>query len=97
MLFVEYVPRPDDPDLKHALDEFQMLGVETSGVTFGYGIFIRSGCSNNKLLSHEFRHVFQYEQAGSIAAFLSIYFQQILDFGYWHAPLEVDARKFELE
>ena len=46
-------------------------------------------------LSHEFRHVYQYEAAGSIAAFLPVYLQQIVAFGYANAPFEADARAHE--
>lgn len=48
-----------------------------------------------RLVTHELRHVHQYETAGSIAAFLPVYLQQILDYGYAHAPLEMDARAHE--
>ncbi len=44
---------------------------------------------NPRLLRHEFRHVHQYEKAGSISAFLPIYLGQI------DAPLEADARAHE--
>lgn len=38
----------------------------------------------------------QYEQAGSIAAFLPRYLQQIVTVGYNNAPFEIDARSHEL-
>jgi hypothetical protein len=40
------------------------------------------------LLSHECRHVYQYEAAGSIAAFLPVYLQQIATVGYESAPFD---------
>jgi len=73
-----------------------LLGPETLGLTLGYGIFIVSGHDTVRLLSHEFRHVYQYETLGSIEKFLPVYLQQIVDFGYADAPLEVDAREYEM-
>ena len=51
---------------------------------------------NQRLLSHELRHVHQYEQTGSIAGFLPDYLQQIVLVGYADAPLEQDARAHEV-
>jgi hypothetical protein len=65
------------------------------GITFGHGIYIREGTVSNRLVSHELRHVHQYEAAGSIAAFLATYLQQIVTVGYDNAPLELDARAHE--
>jgi hypothetical protein len=67
-----------------------------AGLTLGYAIFICEGHNSPRLLSHECRHVYQYEMCGSIAAFLPIYLQQIVDFGYMNAPFEIDAQKHEL-
>ncbi|MES9834713.1 MAG: hypothetical protein ABW139_20975 [Candidatus Thiodiazotropha sp. DIVDIV] len=39
--------------------------------------------------------VFQYETLGSIEKFLPVYTQQIVEYGYENAPLEVDARAHE--
>jgi len=73
-----------------------MLGPDMAGLTLGYGIYVRHGHDTLRLLSHEFRHVYQYEAAGSIAAFLPGYLQQIVTVGYDDAPLEVDARVHEI-
>ena len=66
-----------------------------AGLMLGYAVFVRRGHDSVRLLSHEFRHVYQYEQAGSIGAFLSVYIRQVVQFGYQQAPLEIDARKHE--
>jgi hypothetical protein len=68
-----------------------------AGVTFGYGIYICDGQVSNRLISHECRHVYQYEAAGSIAAFLPIYLHQIATVGYDDAPYEIDAREHEID
>ena len=92
---VDRLPRPDDPELREAALQAGLLNPGTFGITFGHAIYIRSGHLANRLLSHECRHVHQYEAAGSIAAFLPVYLQQIVAHGYWNAPLEVDARNHE--
>jgi hypothetical protein len=89
------LPFPFDPELKLAATETGLLGPHMAGLTLGYAVFIRTGHGSARLLSHECRHVYQYESAGSIAAFLPVYLDQIVSFGYEHAPLEVDARAHE--
>lgn len=92
---VPSLPMPDDVELhSFALH----LGLqEMAGLTLGYGIFIVDGHTTRRLLSHEYRHVYQYEQAGSIAAFMIDYMQQIVSVGYRNAPLEIDARHHEIQ
>ncbi len=92
---VDQIPLPDDPELREAALEAGLIGPDTRGITFGYAIYIRSDHDEPGLLWHECRHVHQYEEAGSIAAFLPVYLQQIVEFGYDRAPLEVDARNHE--
>jgi hypothetical protein len=94
---VATIPVPDDPELREATLAAGLLGPGTIGLTLGYGIYIRAGHSSNRLVSHECRHVYQYEEAGSIAAFLPVYLEQILLVGYAAAPFEVDARAHERE
>jgi hypothetical protein len=92
---VSNLPFPEDPELRQAAIATGLLGIDTVGITLGHGIYVCYGHSTSRLLSHEFRHVYQYEQAGSIAAFLSVYLQQIVTYGYHNAPYEVDARAHE--
>jgi hypothetical protein len=94
---VSNLPSPEDPDLRQAAIATGLLGIGTAGITLGYGIYVCYGHSTSRLLSHEFRHVYQYEQAGSFAAFLSVYLQQIVTYGYHNAPYEVDARAHETQ
>lgn len=94
---VQSLPLPDDPEMRRVAIETGLLGPEMIGVTFGYGIFVRDGCVTNRLISHECRHVYQYEQAGSIEAFLPEYLRQIATVGYHDAPFEIDARRHELD
>jgi hypothetical protein len=94
---VASIPLPEDPELQEATLAAGLLGPDTIGLTLGYGIYVRQGQSSKRLISHECRHVHQYEEAGSIAAFLPQYLEQILSVGYEAAPFEVDARAHERE
>lgn len=89
------MPLPDDPALRQAAQKLGMLGPSTIGLTLGRAIFVREGRLGPRLVAHECRHVHQYERAGSIAAFLAAYLEQIAAYGYYDAPFEVDARAHE--
>jgi hypothetical protein len=93
---VEQLPLPSDPELRQAAITTGLLGPNMIGLTLGHSICICRPHNSIRLLSHECRHVHQYEVAGSIAAFLPTYLQQIVDFGYANAPFEVDARRHEI-
>jgi hypothetical protein len=93
---VERLPQPKDAALKLAAERTGMLGPDVVGLTLGYAVFICRGHKTRRLVSHELRHVHQYEQNGSIRGFLPIYLEQIVDVGYADAPFETDARAHEL-
>ena len=90
------LPMPDDPTLREAATQAGLLGPGMIGLTLGYAIFICRGHKTRRLLSHELRHVHQYEQHGSIAGFLPAYLEQVIEVGYHNAPFERDARAHEL-
>jgi hypothetical protein len=92
---VEALPAPEEPALREAAIAAGLLRPSREGLTLGYSVFLRRGQASPRLLSHELRHVHQYERAGSIAAFLPVYLRQIIEFGYRDAPLERDARRHE--
>jgi hypothetical protein len=94
---VSRLPVPDDRELRLAAFNLGLLGPTMIGVTYGYGIYLVSGYVTNRLVSHECRHVQQYEVAGSISSFLSLYLKQLLTFGSFDAPLEIDARSHEID
>ena len=96
ILFVDAIPKPDDMVLRTAVERSGLFGPNIAGMMLGHGIFIRNGCLTERLASHELRHVFQYEQAGSIASFLRAYLAQIVQYGYQDAPYEKDAREHEV-
>jgi hypothetical protein len=92
---VAVLPLPDDPELRSVALATGLFRPGMVGVTLGYGIYICDGYETNRLISHECRHVYQYEAAGSIGEFLPLYLQQIAEYGYQDAPFEIDARKHE--
>jgi hypothetical protein len=94
--FVPSLPLPEDDELRTIALNAGLLGPGMIGLTLGYGIFIVQGHETRRLCSHEFRHVHQYEHAGSIAAFLPEYLNQVSSFGYRDSPFEIDARRHEL-
>ena len=93
---VESMPLPDNPTLRAAAEQTGLLGPHLHGLTLGYCILGQRGQESRRLLSHELRHVHQYEVAGSIAAYLRVYLEQVVKFGYENAPFEVDARTHEI-
>ena len=93
---VERLPLPSDAELRMAALQTGLLGPSMVGLTLGYSVLICRGHMTRRLLSHECRHVFQYEQAGSIAAFLPLYLNSIVQVGYQNCPFEKDARDYEL-
>jgi len=94
---VSALPLPGDAALRAVALETGLLGPNMIGLTLGYGIYICDGHIDNRLISHECRHVYQYEAAGSIENFLPVYLQQIAVHGYHNAPFEIDAREHELD
>lgn len=90
------LPMPEDPELRAAAVQAGLLGPGMVGMTLGHSIFICRGHKTRRLLSHELRHVHQYEKCGSIAAFLPVYLMQIIEKGYSDAEFERDARAHEL-
>jgi hypothetical protein len=62
-------------------------------MTFAYSIYIIKGCESTLLYANEFRHAQQYESFG----FYGRVSPKVLTFRYNRAPLELDAREFEVE
>src|SRR5687768_6036979 len=96
VLRLDTLPLPDDAMLRDAALTAGLLGPGMAGLTLGHAVLVCRGEECVRLLSHELRHVHQYERAGSIAAFLPSYLEQVVGVGYRDAPFEVDAREHEL-
>ena len=94
---VDKVPLPTDPMLAQAARQAGLAGEGMVGITLGNVVFVRSGHETDvRLLSHEFRHVAQYESSGGIAGFLEVHLRHLAAFGYEDAPFEIDARAHEI-
>ncbi len=96
VLMVDTVAQPEHPVLLKAGKETGLLGESVSGRTVGYGIEIVNGQSSRALLRHEFRHVYQFENASSRESFVTDYIKSVLEEGYFDSVYEQDARAFEL-
>lgn len=68
------------------------LGPKAIGINSGYGICLRKDHVTNRLLSHEDRHVQQYEAAGSVRVFIAKHIQQMFQYGCYDAPYGLNAR-----
>lgn len=96
LIMVRALPFPTLPGLRRLAERHGMSRYGGRGLTLGHGIFIKEGCYSIQLLSHECRHVYQYEQAGSMGKLLTRYLEELLVHGYANAPLEQDARQHEI-
>ncbi len=96
IMLVDDLPWPVDPELRAAAIVTGLLAPDIVGLTIGHAIMVRRGHLSRRLLSHECRHVAQYEQSGSIAGFLRAYLLAIAERGYRDSPFETDARAHEL-
>ncbi|AOJ34299.1 hypothetical protein [Burkholderia metallica] len=97
LVTVERMPFPETPSLAAIARDTGLLSPGTIGLTLGHVVYVLRGQHTRRLLTHEFRHVHQYEAAGSIGAFLARYLQEIATVGYHDAPLEADARQHEFD
>ena len=96
LLFVDEMPRPENPTLLAAVDVLRFLSPDVIGLTLGYGIFIRHAYRDDlRLLVHELTHTLQYERMGGIAPFIAQYVEECMTVGYADAPLEKEARATE--
>ena len=96
MVVVDRVPLPDEPALRAAATQVGLSEEWAAGMTLGHAVIVHGGYENDvRLLSHEFRHVAQYEAVGGIAPFLKAHLRHLAQFGYENSPFEVDARAHE--
>jgi hypothetical protein len=97
LLSVDSIPVPTQGLLAEFAAHHQILQPGTfAGLTVGHGIFLVKGEETSRLVSHELRHVRQYEVEGGIEGFIPRYLAEIDKHGYHDAPLEVDARAWEI-
>ncbi|MBT31423.1 MAG: hypothetical protein CMO01_17345 [Thalassobius sp.] len=98
LLKVDTIPTPKVPELKEAISATGLLTPNTIGVTFRYGIYIRSDFwLRRNLVVHELIHTMQYERYGNVRRFLKYYLKECIEIGYPYGPLELEARRIEKE
>lgn len=98
LLVVERIPLPDEPLLEAAAVKVGLSSSSAAGLTLGHAVIVRRGWERDlRILSHELRHVAQYEAAGGIPAFLATHLAHLARHGYRDSPYEVDARAHELD
>jgi hypothetical protein len=97
IVVLDEIPLPEEPELKAAALKVGLSSSGAAGMTLGFGVFLRRGYEKDiRVLSHEFRHVAQYEASGGIAGFLAVHLADLVAFGYEDSPFEVDARAHEV-
>jgi hypothetical protein len=95
---VDRFPLPREAEVKAAALKIGLASPTVVGLTLGYSVMVRRGHEGDpRLLSHEFRHVSQYEAHGGIEGFLTRHLQDLARFGYEDSPFEVDARAHEVD
>ncbi|USH03803.1 hypothetical protein K6Q96_07380 [Grimontia kaedaensis] len=91
--YVDKLPAPTDPELLEIAKRVGYTNPNMAGYTFGYGIWIQNRYKSQRdLLPHELVHVMQSERAG-LTAQTREYLMQMFVYGYYNAPMEVEARK----
>lgn len=96
IMVVDQFPLPDDELVRAAALRIGLAKPTIAGLTLGHAVMVRRGFENDaRLLSHELRHVAQYEAAGGIPAFLAQHLRELDRYGYEDSPFEVDARAHE--
>lgn len=96
ILEVDAMPQPMEQPLAEFIARSQIMEPgRIQGLTAGHSILIVKGHMSAWLVSHELRHVQQYEALGGVEGFIPRYLNEIAEFGYDDAPLEVDARAHE--
>jgi len=85
ILTVDKIEQPEDPQLLQAMTEIGMATEGVAGRAIGYSVEIAEGAESRPLLRHEFRHIYQFEQAGSLANFVEVYVKSLLADGYARA------------
>lgn len=96
LLKLELIPEPEDSILNEASKAIGFISVDTLGIAYRYGIYIRHDFwENESLIVHELTHTLQYERLGGIAEFLNQYIKECIYYGYEKSPLEIEAKTME--
>ena len=94
MLKIAIELKINNPEGIRVLERGKIYGISNiGGMTLNRGILIKKGIETKReVIAHELVHVKQYQDAGSIYKFLKEYFKEVNKYGYYTAPMEVEAR-----
>jgi hypothetical protein len=96
LVVVDEIPLPKEQPLAGAAAKLGLASSWAAGLTLGYAVIVAKGYeSDPRILSHELRHVAQYEACGGIPGFLGVHLADMLERGYQDSRFEVDARAHE--
>ncbi|GHA39496.1 hypothetical protein GCM10007086_11090 [Photobacterium aphoticum] len=92
LYFVDKLPAPKDPELLKIAKRVGYTNPNMAGYTYGYGVWINKRYKNQRnLIAHELVHVKQAEALG-LDEQTRQYLMQMYVYGYYNAPMEVEAR-----
>lgn len=94
MLKIAIELKINNPEGIRVLERGTIYGIRTiGGMTLNRAILIRKNLESKEVvIAHELVHVKQYQDAGSIYKFLKEYAKEVRKYGYYLAPMEVEAR-----
>lgn len=96
LLVVDEIPLPREQPLAGAAAKLGLASSWAAGLTLGYAVIVAKGYeADARILSHELRHVAQYEACGGLPRFLRVHLADMLERGYQDSRFEVDARAHE--
>ncbi|MDD1794555.1 hypothetical protein LRP50_15590 [Enterovibrio sp. ZSDZ42] len=91
--YVDKLPAPTDPELLGVAKSVGYTNPNMAGYTYGYGVWIQHRYKTQRdLLPHEFVHVKQAEELG-LTEQTRQYLLQMYVYGYFNAPMEIEARE----
>lgn len=86
----------NNPEGIRVLEKNKIFGFnDIGGMAINRTILCKKGLpveTTNEIIAHELVHVKQYQDAGGIYNYLKEYYKEIKKYGYYDAPLEVEAR-----
>lgn len=96
LVVVDEIPLPKEQPLAGAAAKLGLASSWAAGLTLGYAVIVAKGYeADARILSHELRHVAQYEACGGIPGFLRVHLADMLEHGYKDSRFERDARAHE--
>lgn len=94
MLRIAIKLKINNPEEIRILERGKIYGLNNlRGITLNRAILIKRDITTKReIIAHELVHVKQYQDSGSIYKFLVKYTEEVRKYGYYLAPMEVEAR-----